>query len=136
MAVSSRLCKRKKLAVEIVKERGESVVGEKLIANERPVSNGSLCPLFLQLKDAKIKQFENRIIVRKRAAFSDLAKTGINSLNGVGRIHNLANCRGVIKKLLDVSKTAFPDGNRTRMFTPDLAETLKLDAAGSVKWIV
>ena len=91
-AVSSRLCKRKKLAVEIVKERGESVVGEKLIANERPVGDRAVSPLFLQLNDAKIKQFENRIIVRKRAAFSDLAKTGINSLNGVGRIHNLANC--------------------------------------------
>ena len=85
-------CVSKKLAVEFVKERGEAVIQDKLIADERPVGDRAVSPLFLQLNDAKIKQFENRIVVGKRAAFSDFAKTGINSLNGVGRIHNLANC--------------------------------------------
>lgn len=94
LAVSRRLCKKKKLAVELVKESSESVIQKKLISNERPVSNGAICPLFLQVNDAKIKQLENRMVVRKGTAFSDLAKAGIDSLNGIGSVHDLANRHG------------------------------------------
>ena len=59
---------RENLAVEFVKERSKAVVGEKLIANERPVSNRTICPLFLQFDNAKVKQFENGIVVRKGSA--------------------------------------------------------------------
>ena len=45
-AVSSRLCKKKKLAVEFVEE-----------------SNGMLCPLFLQFDDAKINSTSCKIRV-------------------------------------------------------------------------
>jgi len=83
----------------------------------------------LQLKDAKIKQFENGIVVRKCAALCHLAKTGINRFNGIGRVHNLANHRRELKKLLDIGKTTFPDGNRAGIFCPDLAEKLEFDAA-------
>ena len=98
-----------------------------MIANKRP--DRAVSPLFLQLNDSKIKQFENGIVVRKSAALSNLAKTGIDSLNGVGRVHNLAHRRRVFKKLLDVGKTPLPDGNRTGIFRPDLAQTFKFDAA-------
>ena len=39
----------KKIAVEFVKESGEAVVGEQLIANERAVGYRAVSPLFLQL---------------------------------------------------------------------------------------
>ncbi len=80
---------------------------EKLIANKRPVGDGARCTLFLQLYDAKIKQFENGIVVRKRTALCHLAQTGIERLNGIGRVHNLTHRRRVIKKLFDVGETTF-----------------------------
>ena len=90
---------------------------------------GQSAHFFLQLNDAKIKQFEDGIVVRKCATFGYLAKAGIDRLNGVGCIHNLANRRRVIEKLLDVGETAFPDTNRAGILTQDLAETLEFDSA-------
>lgn len=72
------MCKRKKLAVEFVKESGEAVVDEQLIANKRPVGNGAVCPLFLQFDDAETKQFENGIVIRKRAARSHITENQNN----------------------------------------------------------
>ena len=69
-------------------------------------------PIFLQLYDAKVKQFENGIVIRKCAAFCHLTKTVINRLNRIGCVHNLANRRRIVKKLFDVGKTTFPDSNR------------------------
>ena len=98
------------------------------------LATGRSAHLFLQFYDAKIKQFENGIVVRKCAAFCHLAKTGIDRLNGIGRVHNLANRRRIVKKLFDVGKTTFPDGNHTRIFTPNLSETLEFDAASFEAW--
>ena len=108
-AVSRRLCKKKKLAVEFIEERSEVVVQEQLIANNRPVGDRAVCPLFLLLYNSQIKQFENRIVIGKCAAFSHFAKTGIDSLNRVCRVHNLTNRRRVIEKLLDYRKAPLPD---------------------------
>ena len=115
--------------VEFVEEGSEAVVQEELIATERPVSDRAVCPFFLQLYYSKIKQFENGIVIRKCAAFCHLAKTGINRLNRIGRVHNLANRRRIVKKLFDVGKTTFPDSNRAWIFCPDLAEPLEFYAA-------
>ena len=59
-AVSIRLYKKKKLAVELVEQSREAVYQEKLVTDERPVGNGAVCPLLLQFNDAKVKQFEKR----------------------------------------------------------------------------
>ena len=93
------------------------------------LATGRSAHLFLQFYDAKIKQFEKGIIIRERAALSYLAKTGIDSLNGVGRVHNLAHRRRKLKKLFDVGKAPFPDSNHTRIFTPNLSEPLEFYAA-------
>ena len=49
------------------------------------LATGRSAHFFLQLNDAKIKQFENGIVVKKYAALSDLAKAGIDNLNSVGK---------------------------------------------------
>ena len=55
----------------------------------------------MQLYDSKIKQFENGIVIRKRAPFCHFSETGIDRLNGIGRVHDFANCRRIDKKLHD-----------------------------------
>ena len=101
-AVSIRLYKKKKLAVELVEQSREAVYQEKLVTDERPVGNGAVCPLLLQFNDSQIKQFENGIDIGKCAALCHFAKTGINRLNRICRVHNFAHRRRIIKKLFDV----------------------------------
>jgi len=54
------------------------------LLSERPVGNRTICTIFLQLNDAKIKQFENGIVIRKRAAFCHLAKTPLSIASNIG----------------------------------------------------
>lgn len=39
-------CVKRNLAVEVIKQRGESVIEQKLVTNKRPVSDGGLCQRF------------------------------------------------------------------------------------------
>ena len=101
-----------------------------MVANERPVGEGTLRPFLLQLKYAKVKQFKDGVIVRESSTLRHFAETEVDRLNGVSRIHNFTNSRGVVEKLLNINKALFPDGKRAGIFIQKLAETLEFNACG------
>lgn len=84
------------------------VVGCKLISDHSPILHLAAVPFFVEFGNPEIEQFKERVFVREGTFFGDFSETGIDTLDSICSVHNLANSTAVIEKLLNMIEIAFP----------------------------
>ena len=102
------------------------IIHGELVADHGPVRHRPPTPFLVQFSDPQIEQLQQRVLVGKGALFRDLSETGIDTFNGVGRVHDLADRAAIVEQLSHMDPVSYPYVNGARVSAPCRPKSLKL----------
>ena len=102
------------------------IINGELVADHGPIWHRPPTPFLVQFRDPQVEQLQQRVLVGKGALFRDFSETGIDTFNGVCRVHDLANCAAIVEQLGHMDPVSYPYVNGARVSAPCRPKSFKL----------